>query len=527
MRGLIADRRGIYTFLVIALFVSAACGSTVQAPQQANQITGDELGGDLSADGALPPGATVNKKGQVVSASGEVLGSAEDFGLAAPDSASGDSDTTGGGTDGSGGNDPNSSTSTSALGPGVTDDKIYLGIVYIDAGSANQALAGQPIESDGRKAYDAMIEEVNKAGGLGGRQVVPIYHKYDADSSETIAQQAQAACARFTQDNKVYAILASDNGAGVIRECAEKAGAVNPIAYNAGSLPEDFRNYPHYVEITGMNLLRIGPVTVTGLKREGYFSQGFKLGIVTWNDAGYKKSVDEGYIPALAKQGIKLSTDPAYISQPQTYDDLAAMSADINNAILRFQSQGITHVIIAGGASGLCGLACMETVWMRRAESQSYRPRYGLNDNNYPTAAYDQGLYPAAQLREAVAVGWTDLNKASDEGWRVNQTRERCFALMRKHGVPMENANQENDARQACDELSFLGTIINGKLNGVPRVNDAFIAAVNGLGTSFASAAAYGTHFSATRHDGIAAARNIKFLASCDCWRFVTKPYRV
>lgn len=519
MRSLIADRRGIFVLLV-TLLVTAACGSTVQAPEQATQVTGDELGDLTTGESALPPGATINKKGQVVSASGEVLGSAEDFGLTAPDSASGDAGTTGAGIGGG------SSTSGAALGPGVTNDKIYLGIVYLDAGAANQALAGQTIESDSRKAYNAMIEEVNKAGGLGGREVVPIYHKYDGDSSETIAQQAQAACARFTQDNKVYAIFAFDNGAGVIQECTEKAGAVN-LAPNTGSLPETFRKYPHYIEISGMNLLRVGPVTVAGLKREGYFNRGLKLGMVTWDDTNYRRALEEGYIPALAKQGVELATDPAYISPPQTYQDLGAMSADINNAILRFQSQGITHVIIAAGASGLCGLACMETVWMRRAESQNYRPRYGLNDNNLPTAAYDQGLYPAEQLRDAVAVAWLDLNKAADEGTRVNQTRERCFALMRRHDVPMENVNQEDAARSACDELSFLQTIINGRLNGVPRVNDQFMAAVNSLGTSFSSASAYGTHFSPVRHDGIAAARNIKFLASCDCWRYVTDPYRV
>jgi hypothetical protein len=78
VRSLIADRRRIFV-LLIALIVTAACGSTVQAPEQAAPITGDEPD-ELSTDGALPPGATINEKGQVVSASGEVLGSAEDFG---------------------------------------------------------------------------------------------------------------------------------------------------------------------------------------------------------------------------------------------------------------------------------------------------------------------------------------------------------------------------------------------------------------------------------------------------------------
>src|SRR5687768_15375857 len=199
MRGLIADRRGIYIVLLFALFVSAACGSTVQAPEQATQITGDELGGGISADDVLPPGATINKKGQVVSASGEVLGTAEEFGLDVPGSDSGGAGTTAGGTTGGVGGGGGGG-SAAALGPGVTDDKIYLGIIWINAGAANQGLAGQSLESDSRKAYNAMIEEVNKAGGLGGREVVPINHEFNGSSSETIAQQAQAACARFTQD---------------------------------------------------------------------------------------------------------------------------------------------------------------------------------------------------------------------------------------------------------------------------------------------------------------------------------------
>jgi hypothetical protein len=169
----------------------------------------------------------------------------------------------------------------------------------------------------------------------------------------------------------------------------------------------------------------------------------------------------------------------------------------------------------------------METVWLRRAESQNYRPRYGLNENNAPTLGHSQGLYPPEQLQEAVAVAWADLDKAADEGWRVNKTRERCLTMMRDHGVPLGNANQQNDAMQACDELSFLQTIINGKLDGVPRVSDQFVGAVNTLGTSFPSTKAYGTLFSPSRHDGIAAARNIKFQSSCDCWRYVTDPYRV
>lgn len=525
MRKTRATRRSV-ALLTTAILVATACGSTAppEVQQQVQQVSGGELGAVPTTAPGLPEGAHVNKKGQVVNAQGEVIGNAEDFGLATGGSG-GSGDTGGvnapsgdGGSTGGGGGSVSSST-----GPGVTASKIYIGVPWSDAGAANEAFTGAQINSDARKPYNAMIEEINKAGGIAGRQVEAIYKETSATSSETADQQDQAACSRWTQDDHVFAIVGASD---IIRQCAEEAGAVtlSPVSV---SVPSDFQKYPHYVEISGMNLYRVGDVTVKGLDREGYFGSGAKLGVVLWDEPNYRAALENGYMPALREAGVRLATGPAYISSPQTADDLAAASADVNNAVLRFQSQGITHVLLLDGSTPLCRGACLGTLFLRRAESQAYRPRYGFNPGNAAAAAQEAGLYPTEQLPRSIAVEWTDADEAADEGWRLNKARERCYAIMRKHDVPVGNANEQADARTACQTLWFLQMVIDVKMPGNVINADAFIAGVNALGWGFVSPTAYAVHFSPTQHDGIAAARNMKFVTSCDCYRYVTDPYRV
>jgi len=511
--------------LMVLVLIAAACGTTASPQQQqAAETATDDLG---SLDSALPPGATINDKGQVVSSSGEVLGSAEDFGISTGSGRSVGGPVADGGTGSSSGGSGLRSGGgqgvPAAAAPGITDSKIYVGVGWSDAGAANQAFAGAALNSDIRDPMNAMIEEVNKSGGIAGRKIEPIYHNYEAASSQTIDQQDQAACARYTQDNKVFAILGDGD---IMQQCAEKAGAVL-LTVTSTSLPEDFQRYPHFIEISGMNLIRVGNVSVTGLHREGYFSDGAKLGLVTWDEPNYRDAVERGYLPALKKKGVKPATDTAYISSPQTADDLAAASADVNNAVLRFQSQGITHVMLIDGATPLCRGGCLGILWTRRSESQNYRPRYGFNAGNAAKAAQEQGLYPTEQLGGSIAVEWGDSDKFADQGWKLNKARERCYDIMRKRNVPMDNANKEADARTACEFIWFLQTVIDVELGNATITNDNFIAGVNALGWTYSSAMAYAVHFSATQHDGNSAARNMRFVDNCECYRWTGDPYRV
>ena len=249
---------------------------------------------------------------------------------------------------------------------------------------------------------------------------------------------------------------------------------------------------------------------------------------MTWDDQTYKDALERGYMPTLDKLGIELGTEPAYISPPQTFSDLAATSADINSAVLRFQTQGITHVMIIDGPTGLCAQGCQTILFTQRADQQEYYPRYGFNNGNVAKAAYDLGLIPEDQLKGSIIVEWSDSDKFYDQGYKLNKAREKCYAIMRDYGVPMENPNQQYSARSACELLWFMQTIIDIEIAGaVPLSNDTFIQAVNQVGWNYASTNAYAAHLSATQHDGNSAARNMKFVARCSCFKWTSDPYRV
>jgi ABC-type branched-subunit amino acid transport system substrate-binding protein len=369
-----------------------------------------------------------------------------------------------------------------------------------------------------------MIDEINKAGGIAGRKIVPIYYGLDATSSQTADQQVQAECAKWTQDNKVFAILA---GAFAIqRECARKAGAVefwSPAGTN--SLPETFQQYPHYVEITGLNMVRLGPVTIDGLAQQGYFDKGAKIGIVAWDDPAYREAIDKGFLPALQSHGLRLATDPIYIHAPQNIQDLGATSADVNSAVLKLSTTGVDHVMLLDGPVGVCAGACLGFEFLNRAKSQGYYPRYGFNDNNLPADAQKAGLYPADELKNSVNVAWGDTDAPYDAGWHQNATRERCEALMRKHGVDMSSVNAHVTALAACEELGFLQAVV-ARLGSAPLTADNFIAAVNALGGGVPSGMTYATNFSPSQHDGIAAVRNMRFVDSCTCYKYSSAPYK-
>lgn len=88
---------------------------------------------------------------------------------------------------------------------GVTADAIKVGVLIGD--SSGSAAFGIDTESFNptaeQAAWQGYIDQLNERGGIHGRRVVPIYAKFDALSDA----DKEAACARLTQDHKVFAVF--------------------------------------------------------------------------------------------------------------------------------------------------------------------------------------------------------------------------------------------------------------------------------------------------------------------------------
>ena len=491
-----------------AILLLAGCGSTVAGAgaQQANGNSSNlsaptqQLGGT-----SAPAVGSTGAAGAAGSSGGAQAGGAGSgsAGFGSTGSAGGGSATTNG--------------LVPADAPGITASTIYIGIGYsssANAGDAAIGAAGAGATYDARNVTDAAFAYANAHGGFAGRRLKAIY--YDYNLTDDRSAQDASACASYTQDNKVFAIYTDTDE---LRACAEHAHAL-ALSMGAAETSDTFKKYPHYIDAAGMAFDRSGNVTVEGLFQQHYFTG--KLGLVTWDDPTYRRAVQTGYLPAMARHGISLATDVVYIPVSQNANDISGSSAAISNAVTKFKTLGVDHVIIQDGAAGVWKGDGLTFEFQQQAKSQSYKPRYGGNTSIQAGGS----INPSDQEDTELEVSDSDLEAADDAGWHLNAAREKCFKIEADAGYPVKpgNGNDEAQAALDCDTAFFLQRLINSL--GVITV-DNVLAAANGLGTSFSSALVYGTNLFPGRRDGSDYVRVLEYFASCSCTKYKNAPYRV
>jgi hypothetical protein len=412
--------------------------------------------------------------------------------------------------------------------PGVTQTSISIASYYNkNQGSGNAALGLSLNEGDARKPQNVMIDWVNSHGGVAGRKLVPIYYGFDASGTgPPVDQQKQAACAKYTQDNQVFAILdGGSGGSDVMDDCAKKAGAID---FGQAGTPTSYRDYPHRIDIDTLNQVRAQTVTVDGLAQLGYWDKGAKIGVVTWDDPSYKQAIDQGLLPALQAHGLSLATPPYYVAVPQTLQDFGASSAAINNAVLKFSTLGIDHVLLADGPAGIFKGGGISIEWLKRSESQQYYPRYGFNDSNLPIELQGLHVLSNRQAHRSVYVNWSDLGPAYEGGYHQNTEQQQCLKIMRKHGIDVSNTNSKGAAVLACTDMWFLQDVgVEMDALNLSLTADNFISAVDHLGYRYLSPGSYATYFGAQQHDGVAGVRHGTFADSCSCYKWIGTVYKV
>lgn len=513
---------------LVALSVFAwACGSTVPlAEQEAAEEAAEVLGTDALE--GLPPGATVNEKGQIVNAEGEVIGTVPGGAPVASGGVASGPGTGGAVASGetSGTASGSTGTASGSNGIGVTSNTISIGVVVVRGGDEAAASLGAPgvTQVSKRKVWEALAEETNKAGGILGKKVVPVFHEVDAASSQTTEQQGQEACADWTQDRPVFATPGFPSFGESFLACMGKAGAV----ISGGSVftvsdERIFERHPYFLQPNTMDLNTQGKLLPEALYGQKYFGKSAKIGLVTFDTPEFRYATEQSLLPSLQRRGLKLATEPAYLTFPRTLDQYSATSADARNAVLRFSSQGITHVMFMDFG------AVATVLFAQAAENQQYRPRYGLNSQAGPTIAprsVPNNEMWRNQLDKARAVGWAPAADVSPNEEPANKTRERCLAIMQKHNVAFSSSNARGQAIQECDALWFL--IASLEASGSQVINQAtFLQGVARLGSGYGPGMTFATTVSSSRHDGSAGARNLSFDRECVCFHYTSPVYAV
>lgn len=481
---------------VAAVLTLAGCGSTVatgassRTGQQGLSTSGSTVGG--SAPGVAPGSVVGPAAGSAVS---------ENMSRAA------------GGAAGAPGSSAAPSTLEAAGGlagnvPGVTAKTIKVGVYTVEAFSSVASSFGFNVATGDQAAEaKAVINYLNAHGGVAGRQIVPVFHDENvAEVANDPSSEYEAACAAWTQDTRVYAVVSPVGTVNnTLYDCLSKAG-VPTISSGESEDASFFQKYANwFYQPTDMNLRRILSDNVDGLASVGFFGAHPKIGVILADTPNEHLAVANGLVPALRRHGLSLADSFAV---PPDSGSAAAYS----NAVLRFKAEGITHVIFTYLGSPL--------EFMISAKNQSYHPRYGLNSRNSP-AALLEGNAPADQQAGAMGIGWqpmNDVDTSHDPG--IFSDRERlCLQLIK-------NAGQNTSVRATaliglwlCDNFFFL----RDALLHAPNLTIAGLRAGAESLTRYDAASTFSSRFAPGRlHDGAAAYRIFAYKTNCSCYEYVT-----
>lgn len=515
------------TFGLFALVILCGCGTTVSGTTAAQSSGLPETGtGDsLSVPSA---GASAGTTG-VPGSNGLTAGTSGTVG-----STNTGTSTTPGSTAGAPGI-PRAGSSQQ-MGIGITDSKVYVGVTYqTGADAANRALGNNLTTGDEQADAQAVINDINSRGGVAGRKLVPVWYDYQVADARPYTTIDAEACAKFTQDNHVFAVA----GTGLTDNfdaCIDHAGAL--LTNSAGIIGPDenfFRKYPYDFQAGYVSQDRMMAAEAQSLLRQNYFT-GWdantgnpskvnkpKIGIISFDTPNWSDPLHHVFLPALSRSGHPVDpADVQEITYPAQTSQAGDSVAQIQSAVLKFRQDGVTHVI------GFDGNGSMTLHMLNNMRGQHYYPRLGINSASAVEVLATQYHEDAQSFNGAVGLGWLpllDLPPGEGDKYFSSHTHECIKMVERRTGQKFADVNSASIALSYCDELYLIADAINNAGTIVNR--DTARAAIEALHGGFPSAGTYGLYFSPAQHDGIEYGYDLVFVKSCTCTKFVRGPYRI
>ena len=497
-------RAGSLGVSLTCALVLTACGSTVQLSGDGTSTgagpgTSSALGGELAIDPAQPAST----------ASGDV-GDADATVPGAPTRVGSSSRAEEAQVPAGKGAVATPLAGGSSLGPGVDAKTITIGLTIQSNNATVSSLASayNVQLADNQGAYEALVKHVNGRGGIAGRTLRPVYHRFDSTNS-TAGQIGQAACSAFTEDDSVFAALDAVS-VDSFNTCMQQRGRLM-LHYGLflGST-KTWDRYHNIVAADGLPYDDAGRLLAEHLARVGFLSRSTKLGAIVRSSDDLTDAYRRGFLPALARAGLSVA-EAHFIRDAQSASEISGYTSDISSAVLKFRSEGIDRVVFfdTGSYSAL--------VFSQNAEQQGYRPRYGFSSlNSIVTLQGEGSAAPQEQMVGAQGVSW----ETGADGLTKERTADaqRCLAILKEEGISATDAGTEASYLKTCQTF-FLFTAVAERA-GRDLSRDTFIAALERLGSGFRSTNTWNglTRFGARDHSGISVFRPFAYDAGCSCF---------
>jgi ABC-type branched-subunit amino acid transport system substrate-binding protein len=299
---------------------------------------------------------------------------------------------------------PMVSSSPGVSGQGVTARTIKVGITYPDLAAIRNIVNID--HGDYKAAYTAVIDEVNKQGGIDGRTLVPVF----APVNPIGTAPADTACTKLTEDEKVFAVLGSATNPG----CYITTHAVALVGTSVSPSQAQGAKAPWFsTALTDdHNLVKV----LDALDKKGAF-KGHKVAVV--GQSGDESAVRSVAIPELKKLGANV-VQTAINSAPT--NDVNAEYQQYGLIARKFQSFG-ADVVVAVGQAG--------TGWPKalQVNRSSYLPRLVAGSFNSLSAYVADNSGNDPEVLQGAVTG--SSNPSHSVGW-TDPAMKSCVALVRQ-----------------------------------------------------------------------------------------------
>jgi hypothetical protein len=422
---------GTAALLLLSLLVWAS----VPTPQDGSGADTLGFGGteqqfteEQVANGEVPAGTT---DAGVAGGAGTVSGGAGSAPGTATGSGGSVSGTTSGGTTFGGTTTGGASTGGTAAGPeatgttgqdcgpltatdnGVTAKDITVGVVVVDLGGAS-GLINLPTAEEVRKAYNAVIEDVNAKGGVRCRKLKA---KFYTDSVFDQSQE-RAACLQMAED-KVFA--AFNNMFNTTEKTCIAKQKIPNIWYTT-PLAADVKRYAPYILSWHPHYDQLIKHYVQGAKAQGWFTGMKRVGILEQSCFPDQNTAIRRELQSI---GIKLDDVSVF---NYGCDQAAAAPEKDQAAALQFKREGVTHVMNVAYA--------FDGSFSRAADQQDYDPEFAHMEDASATAIETGTSKPGDSYDGALLISAIETGARNTPGYKYNKASQDCTAVMQKAGLP-------------------------------------------------------------------------------------------
>ena len=498
-------RRSTVGLALMSALLAAGCGTTVPVTRQVAGPAGQDLqsGSGPAGSTTAPGGATASTTG----AAGAVPGS--------PGAA-----TSGAGSTGAVSNQPGRQPGQQPGNPATGADRVTTPILLGYMGSSSPAGVNAALGTSGgtqetpQDALAYLVRQLNGHGGLAGRSIKMVSAFIDPTSSN-YETQAEAACATFTQDNHVAAVLAQEDFyySENFSSCLTKVHVPEIEAITGGVDSATLSKYPLLYSVSAPTVERRFTAMIKGLADKGFLTKANHIGIVV-EDCPYNlRAYDKAVGPAFSSRGLTVTKRT--ISCVHGFSDAASGIAAFQNAVLPFAAAKVDRVMFMSGFESI-GLQYFE----QQANQQGYHPSYALTST--ADAGENNAKLSDSALQRIQGVGWEpDLD--SLKLLANSSATQRCRRLFKGYTPAASRSN--NRYNEMLCELFFSYEAMLLKTNGRSDAQ-SISAAGSGLGASYVSPLALdgATEYGPGDKDGPKLFGTFGYLKGCRCIGYTGPP---